>query len=149
MLNALKTFFGGDAGTDRPVTREHELKLATAVLLIEVARADFSEAELELEAVAELLEQHLGLPHAEIRELVAEARQQADRAASLQTFTRGLHEELDPAEKHRVIEMLWRVALSDSKLDKHEDHLIRKLAGLLYISNNDLIRIRNRVAAGA
>jgi uncharacterized tellurite resistance protein B-like protein len=41
--------------------------------------------------------------------------------------------------------MLWRVALADEHLDKHEDHLVRKIAGLLYVSHADLIRIRNRV----
>ena len=41
--------------------------------------------------------------------------------------------------------MLWRVALADRRLDKHEDYLVRKVADLLYVSHSDLIRIRNRV----
>ena len=41
--------------------------------------------------------------------------------------------------------MLWQVALADSRLDKHEDHLVRRIAELLYVSHSDLIRIRNRV----
>jgi uncharacterized tellurite resistance protein B-like protein len=63
----------------------------------------------------------------------------------LQSFTRQLHEELSNEEKLSVVEMLWRVAIADSTLDKHEDHLIRKIGGLLYISHSDLIRVRNRV----
>jgi uncharacterized tellurite resistance protein B-like protein len=63
----------------------------------------------------------------------------------LQAFTRRLHEQLTEAEKHRVIEMLWKVALADQHLDKHEDHLIRRIADLLYVPHRDLIRIRNRV----
>ena len=42
--------------------------------------------------------------------------------------------------------MLWRVALADSELDKHEDYLVRKVADLLYVPHQDLIRIRNRVS---
>jgi len=56
-----------------------------------------------------------------------------------------LHEQLSLAEKHDVVEMLWRVAFADLHLDKHEDHLVRKVAGLLYVSHGDLIRIRNEV----
>ena len=63
----------------------------------------------------------------------------------LQQFTRRLHEQLTLAEKHRVVEMLWQVALADRSLDKHEDHLVRRIAELLYVSHSDLIRIRNRV----
>ena len=77
--------------------------------------------------------------------LIQEAEREADHAVSLQEFTRALHEQLSIGEKHSVIEMLWRVALADSKLDKHEDSLIRKVAELLYVPHNDLIRIRNRV----
>ncbi len=44
-----------------------------------------------------------------------------------------------------MVEMLWQVALADRRLDKHEDHLVRRIAELLYVSHSDLIRIRNRV----
>jgi uncharacterized tellurite resistance protein B-like protein len=148
MLRALTAFFdqafgsGGEAGG---VSREHQLRLATAVLLIEVARADFAEDDIEIDVVAELLESHLGMSGEEIVGLVDEAQRHADHSASLQSFTRHLHEELDVDEKLKIIEMLWRVALADQTLDKHEDHLIRKVAGLMYISHSDLIRIRNRV----
>jgi uncharacterized tellurite resistance protein B-like protein len=148
MLRALTAFFDKTFGDEQDAgagATEHELRLATAVLLIEVARADFDEDKLEISAVADLLESHLDLPRAEVEELVFEARRHADHSASLQAFTRQLHEELGTAEKLRIIEMLWEVALADSTLDKHEDHLIRKVAGLLYVSHGDLIRARNGV----
>jgi uncharacterized tellurite resistance protein B-like protein len=65
MLKALTGFFedrlGSDAAGDS-VSKEQELRLATAVLLVEVARADFSEDDVETEAVADLLKQHLDVP---------------------------------------------------------------------------------------
>jgi len=146
MLRALTAIFGRESAAGAEATRERELELATAVLLVEVARADFAEAGLEIDAVKRLLEEHLGIGRAEVETLVADARREADAQATLQGFTRQLHEELGREEKLRILEMLWRVALSDSSLDKHEDHLIRKVAGLLYISHSDLIRVRNRVA---
>jgi uncharacterized tellurite resistance protein B-like protein len=91
------------------------------------------------------LKSHFTLSDEEARLLVQEARAEADHAASLQSFTRHLHACLSVQEKHRIVEMLWEVALADSVLDKHEDHLIRKVAGLLYVSHADLIRIRNSV----
>jgi len=149
MLRALKAFLGRNSAESATVSRERELRLATAVLLVEVARADFAEQGLEIEVVTGLLEQHLGMSRTETEALVAEARREADVHATLQGFTRQLHEELDREEKLRVLEMLWRVAQSDGTLEKHEDHLIRKVAGLLYVSHSDLIRVRNRVAERA
>jgi uncharacterized tellurite resistance protein B-like protein len=150
MLKSLTAFFDRSAGgseSTEAASRKQELELATAVLLIEVARADFSEDEVEIEAVADLLREHLGVSRHDIASLVDEAKRQADHSASLQSFTRQLHEELSVEEKRSIIEMLWRVALADSTLDKHEDHLIRKVAGLLYVSHSDLIRIRNSVTS--
>ncbi len=129
-------------GTD---DRDRALRLATATLLVEVVRADYEEDLAEGVAVLDQLQEFFGLSEEEAQLLVAEAEQEADHAVSLQSFTRVLHERLTVQEKNSVIEMLWRVALADSRLDKHEDHLVRKVAGLLYVSHGDLIRIRNQV----
>ena len=125
--------------------RDHAIRLSTATLLVEVVRADYDEDMAEGEAVFDLLRGFFDLPDDETRLLIREAEQEADHSVSLQSFTRVLHERLTLEEKRSVIEMLWRVAMADSRLDKHEDHLVRKVAGLLYIPHGDLIRIRNRV----
>ena len=142
-IERLERAFAG--GQEAPETREHAVRVATALLLIEVARADYEEALIEDAAVFELVKDFFSLSDDETRRLIAEARHEADHAASLQEFTRRLHEHLSPAEKLKVVEMLWRVALADQKLDKHEDFLVRKVADLLYVSHRDLIRIRNRL----
>lgn len=148
MLTALKDMIeralpDGRAGGD--AAGEHGIELATALLLVEVARADYEEDWAEDEAVVGLLRRHFDLSDEELELLVEDAKAEANHAASLQSFTRELHEKLTLAEKHRIVEMLWRVAFADRRLDKHEDHLVRKIAGLLYISHGDLIRIRNEV----
>ena len=45
----------------------------------------------------------------------------------------------------QIIEMLWRLALSDENLDKHEDYLVRKVADLLYVTNSIVLKIRHKV----
>jgi uncharacterized tellurite resistance protein B-like protein len=148
MLSALAEIFDrafGKTGPESAPSREHTLQFAAAILLIEVARADFAEDMSEDHEIRELLKGFFSLTDEETAMLVEEAKSEADHAASLQAFTRRLHQELTVPEKHEIVEMLWKVALADEHLDKHEDHLIRKIAGLLYVSHGDLIRIRNRV----
>ena len=147
MLRKLAALFDGAFARDTadPKAREHALRVATALLLIEVAKADYAEDAAENEVLLLSLKQFFALDDAAAALLLEEARSTADRAVELQQFTRRLHDQLSVAEKHRVVEMLWQVALADSGLDKHEDHLVRRIAELLYVSHSDLIRIRNRV----
>ena len=147
MIRRLAALFDDAFGdrADDPAAREHALRVATALLLIEVAKADYAEDLAEDESMLRSLKQFFALDDAAAALLLDEARSAADRAVELQQFTRRLHEQLSVAEKQRVVEMLWQVALADSRLDKHEDHLVRRIAELLYVSHSDLIRIRNRV----
>lgn len=147
MLRKLATFFDSALARDNEdaAAREHALRVATALLLIEVARADYTDDVAENETMLESLKQFFALDDESAAMLLEEARSTADQAVELQQFTRRLHEQLSPAEKLRVVEMLWQVALADQRLDKHEDHLVRRIAGLLYVPHSDLIRIRNRV----
>ncbi|HMB72056.1 MAG TPA: TerB family tellurite resistance protein [Gammaproteobacteria bacterium] len=147
MLKALAEIFSsltGDGADEAGVT-EHELQLATALLLVEIARADYALAAVEQETIIELLTRHFSLADDEIQALVEQAHAQADHVASLQAFTRNLHEELDYPGKLKIVEMLWEVAFADRELSKHEDGLVRKIGDLLYVSHGDQIRLRNTV----
>jgi len=110
-----------------------------------VARADYADDVAEERAIVAEMKRFFRLDDDTARLLVREAKREADRAVSLQAFTRRLVEQLSETERHSVVEMLWRVALADRRLDKREDYLVRQVAELLYVSQSDLIRIRNRV----
>ncbi len=149
-MSALHKIFrrlsGMDSAASRP-SRDEQLRLATAVLLVEMMRADFSEHQSEAQAVENLLARHFKLDAAESEALAEDARDEADRAVSLHDYTRLLHAELAAEEKSRLIEMLWEVALADESLDKYEDYLVRKIAELLYVPHAELIRLRHAVEA--
>jgi uncharacterized tellurite resistance protein B-like protein len=150
MLKAIKDFvekaFAEQGAED---DKEHALRLATAALLVEMARADFEERRLEHDAMRALLQEHFALSAEESGTLLEEAGKQADSAVSLHEFTQVLHRRLSEGEKLRVIEMLWRVALADADLDRHENHLVRKVGDLLYVSRSDLMRLKHQVTEEA
>jgi uncharacterized tellurite resistance protein B-like protein len=150
VLTKLTAFFDRAFAAEHedPAAREQALRVATALLLIEVARADYADDYAEDETIRASLKQFFALDDTQASLLFEEARSAADQAVELQQFTRRLHEQLSNAEKLRLVEMLWQVALADKRLDKHEDHLVRRIAELLYVPHSDLIRIRNRVRGG-
>ena len=123
------------------------MRLAAAALLIETARADFSEDDIEQAALETLLCSSLELDPAEVRTLLAEATRQLDDATSLYDFTRVINDYYSAAQKLELITTMWRVAYADGKLDKYEEHLIRQVAELTYVPHSDYIRAKLAVHA--
>ncbi len=118
------------------------IDLATAVLMVEVSRADFSEDEIERQRIRELLLQHLSLCEEEVDTLLQNAEKESDNLVSLQHITRMMNEQLDLAGKIRVVELMWQVVYADGVKDAYEEHLMRQVADLLYIPHEFFIKAR-------
>jgi uncharacterized tellurite resistance protein B-like protein len=122
---------------------DDDLQLVTAALLIETARADFADDPQECAAVEQLIARHFDLDPTATADLLAAADSRVDDAVSLFEFTRQLNQQLDEAQKLRVLEMMWRVAHADGRIDKHEEHLLRRVADLLHLRHQDFVRLRH------
>lgn len=144
MKKILLQFLAIESIESDPINLEQALRVATAVLLIEVARADFIVQTSEKARMRQLLEQQFGLSAAELDALMDEAEADADRLVSIQHTTRLLNEHYDHAMKLRVIEMMWQLVYADGAKDHYEEHLIRQVADLLYISHSEFIQARHK-----
>jgi len=123
--------------------REAALRMATAVLMLDVARADHVFDESEFERVLELVEKHFGMSPDDAAELVNAADEKAENLVSLHEFTQLLHNNLDESEKARIVGLLWKVAYADGRLDKFEDSLVRKISDLLHVSRGRSMRLKH------
>ena len=147
MISKLRKLFNwpdassANAGADK----QDRIQLSTAVLLVEIARADHVRQEVEVLEMRRQLATNFGLSEGEAGTLLEAAETAVENSVSLHEFTRLLHDEMAYEEKITVIEMLWRIALVDNNLDKYEDYMIGKIADLLYIARGDVIRLKNRV----
>ena len=126
-----------------------ELQLATATLLMEVARADNRISEEERQDVRRLIESHYALSPELTREIASSAEHKAQHATSLYPFTRLINHVCSPEEKVQIIGMLWRVTCSDGYVDKYEEYLVRKIADLLYVPHREFIRTKLEVLDGS
>lgn len=125
------------------VDREAALRMATAVLLIDVARADHVFEESEYDRVLQLIESHFALTPEQAGELFNAAGEEADDMVSLYEFTQLLNKNLSDDEKARIIALLWQVAYADGQLDKYEDSLVLKISDLLYVSRGRVMRLKH------
>ena len=123
---------------------EHALRVATAVLLVEVTRADFRIDTAEQQRLRHLLAQQFDLDDDELDALIEQAESDADHLVSLQHITRLINEHYDHAMKLRVIEMMWQLVYADGEKDHYEEHLMRQVAELLYVSHAEFIQARHK-----
>ncbi len=146
MLKTLKAIFEPPAAAkaEHRGHSERQLQLATAALLVEMTRVDYDVQGVELEAVIQAVRTAFGLQETEIEELLQLAEAERDRATSYFPFTSLINKGCDLEEKEKLIELMWRVALSDGRLDKYEEHLIRKVAGLIYVPRDRIVAARRR-----
>ena len=152
MLNTLKDLF--DTFTSGPdehsaTAQAHSLQLATAVLLVEVMRADPTIQAAERSAVMSTLQMRFALGVDELARLVELAEQTAKTSYDYHQFTSSINEHFTHPQKISIIENMWQVAYADAHLDAHENHLIGKIASLLHVTQGEYIAAKMRAKAAA
>lgn len=141
MIGALKALFDMPE-RESEESKQHRLNVAAAAMLIETARADFTQDEDEQAAMKTLLSGSLGLPATEVQELMETASNRVDEATSLYEFTRIINDHYSAQQKVQLIGAMWAVAYADGNLDKYEEALIRQVAELTYVPHQDYIRCK-------
>ncbi len=144
MLDQIFKFLNGpDRGAESG--EPDELRLAIAALLVEAAKSDGVYDDGERYVVTGLVRRLFGSTEAEAARLVAEAEQAQARSVQLFRFTRPIVERMPPEQRVRIVEMLWETVYSDRVLTAEEDSLVRRVAGLLYVTDRDRGEARLRV----
>ncbi len=147
MLDAIRRYFRDHMDPREPLDEDpqHRLQLATAALLIEVSRTDNRMDDVERTAILEGIRRKFDLDDRETDELLELARREAEESVSYFEFTSLINQHFSREQKQRVIELMWRVAVADGSIDKHQEALIRKIADLLYVPHRDFISAKLRV----
>jgi uncharacterized tellurite resistance protein B-like protein len=147
MISALKTFLAELTGEHerREPIGEDRCRLAAAALLFHVIAIDGEVAEQEKAALRDLLKQRFELGDEDADNLIAEAETADNEAVDLYGFTSVLKQELDEADRERIIEMMWTLVFADGQVHEFEDNLIWRAAELLGVSSQDRIRLKQQV----
>jgi uncharacterized tellurite resistance protein B-like protein len=147
MFKTIQQFFEAHIQTTTEAQEtgsERSLELATAALLIELTRADFKVQEAERRAVEEAVRRVFDLSAEKTEEIIRLAREEASKSLSIYEFTHLIDRGFPIEKKTYIVELLWRVAFSDSELEQHEEYLIRKIAKLLHVRHEDFIDAKIR-----
>ena len=152
MLKTLKDLFDSllpPARGTPPQAAEHTLQLATAVLLVEVMRADASFHDAERNAVLAALRKVFHLADDEAERLAELATATAQQAIDLFGFTSQINDRFDMAQKLHMVELMWQVAYADGHLADHERHVLWRVADLLHVPQGAYVNARIRAQQAA
>ena len=115
----------------------------TCALLIHTAKIDESYTENEEEIIKKTLLE-LGATKKNINEIIEEAKAIEGNSNQILDFTREV-KSLPEKDKIKIIEALWSIIYSNNDADMYETNLMRRLAGLLYISSKTMGDIKDKI----
>ena len=143
MLRTLKALF--EEKIERyaaPAPPEDALPVAIAALMFEIAKSDDAVGADERHAILHAIASACDVDENDMAALLDTASDAADDSVSFYEFTVVINEHLSREKKIELLEMLWRIARADGRVDHYEEYYIRKIADLLRLSHRDFIRTK-------
>lgn len=144
MIDVLKKLFSGEDNTIPEQNDPRQLAIAATALMVQLSRVDQSEDQSERDTIIDCAIRTQSITQEEATTILANARADAEDATSLYEFTEKLNANLDQAGKAEILENIWRVAFADGRIDKYEEHMIRRVAELLHLNHREYMECRHR-----
>jgi uncharacterized tellurite resistance protein B-like protein len=145
VLERLQSIFN-DTPKPKPIASgpndQPSLDLACAALLVEVARADYADDPKETEVTLTAIRKVLKVPETDIAQLLSEANAEVEEGTSVFPYTSLINGHCSRKQKYDILVAMWQVAFADGNLDKYEEHLIRRVAGLIHLDHHEFIQAK-------
>ena len=133
MIKLLKDILGNNISAEDKVDTEN-LELLSG-LMIEAAYTDGQIDDIEINKIKLTLINVFEEDQKEVDLILEEALKNKNNTKSLHYYTSLINKNFSDDKKLLLIEALWEIVLSDGEIHDYETNLIRRLSGLLYISD--------------
>ena len=118
--------------------------ILVAALLIHAAKIDEDYTDKEKEIIKKAIASLYEITFNEAEELVKKAEKKEQESNQIVEFTKEVKKR--PMKfRHKIIEILWKIVYSDRTNDMYESNLIRRVCGLLYVSDKESGEIKLKV----
>lgn len=124
---------------------DSQLAEAAAVLLVVAATMDGEFDQRERDAALKSLSQHFDISAFEAQNLLRKGEQKAGSAVEYSRYTIAIRSRYTQEQRIEIIEMLWEVVLADGVLHAYEANLLRRMGGLIHVSDRENGEARKRV----
>ena len=134
MLESLKKIFNQSDTSENNINSNEELNLLCG-LMIEAAETDGKIDKEEIIKISKILIETFEENIEDVKQEIEKCLKEVNEPKSLHFFTSKINKVFSDDKKILLIEVLWEIVLSDGKIHEYESNLIRRLAGLLYVSD--------------
>lgn len=149
MLHQIRKLFEQiGRGDSVEVHPEKDVRMISAALMAEIATADQKVDERERQMLVRLLMDHYQLDSVTAEELMERALVERHEATSLYEFTQTVNDNFSERDKYLLVKQMWQVAFADGEIDAFEEHLIRRVAELIYLPHGLFTRARAEARDG-
>lgn len=124
-----------------------DARLAIAALMVRISRSDGAYAEAEKRRIDAMLATRYRLGPEAAARVRREAETAEEGAQDTVQFTRLIKDAVPYEERSGVVETLWRIAAADGAISADEHGLMRLVAGLLGVADQDSALARQRALA--
>lgn len=125
--------------------RQERIRVATCVLMLEVAKIDEEFSDDERDRILAILRERYALSDSDATELMDISQSSRSESVDVWKFTHQLNELCDEAEKLQIVEEIWRVVVADGGIHGHESHFMRQLVNLLNLARPQVMDAKTKV----
>ena len=138
MFELFKSAINKIQNNEKEVHKEEVKALSSIVaLLVEAASVDGNIGEEEKSHILLILKKQLNIEETEACEILEEAIIKSQDQIEIWSKTHDIRKEMDYEERLKIVELMWEIVLVDQVLDVFESQLMRRVAGLLFVSDFD------------
>ena len=138
MFKIFKSTLNKVKNNDKKIEKDEVKALSSIVsLLVEAATVDGQIGDDEKIKILSILVHQLNLGLTKAEEILEETILAAGDQIEIWSKTKDIRKELDYEERLNILELMWEIVLVDDVLDVFEAQLMRRVSGLLYISDVD------------
>ena len=147
MKRFIKKFFGKKSSNKENQYEPNSsvIEEAVVVLLLRAANIDGKKDEQEIEAIKRLIIKQFNYDEEKANILITSASEKEESSADLFEWSKIINDHYDLDSKKIVFSMMCEIICADGLIDPFESNLIRRLSGLLYISDKDAGAIKKKV----
>ena len=138
MFELFKSAINKIQNNEKEVHKEEVKALSSIVaLLVEAASVDGNIGEKEKSHILLILNKQLNIEETEANEILQEAIIKSQDQIEIWSKTHDIRKEMGYEERLNIVELMWEIVLVDEVLDVFESQLMRRVSGLLFVSDYD------------
>jgi uncharacterized tellurite resistance protein B-like protein len=144
-IHGIRQFFQSRLSSPEQTHRPDAVAIAACALLLEIAHADDVFAPEERDRIVRAVREDLGVPAADVAEVVRLAEEERRESVDLYQFTKLVGEKFSRDQRLRLVEVIWGVVYADGELSAVENQLARRIAELLGFQHPEVQAVREKV----